>query len=521
MANSQGLLGISVSHGRLAMTLMKGGVVRKSYWEEIPSNIVEGNKILSHTLFAEFLKEQMKDKEIKCKNAAYVIADSEIFVRKISMPNLDDEQLRFNIPFEFKDFIQGELNQYVFDYVKRENEEEATTVNLLAYAVPLELLSSLRDTLKLAGLKLVKALPETSVYETLITALGEEEEVKKERCFMDIGRRAIRMMVFKNGEFKLSHTMDIGEDHIIQALADDLNVDTHLALTYLRHRYNDCDRSTAAVNAYKDISIEVLKGLNFYELSDMTSRLKNVVLCGTGAMTEPLVEILKERIDKSVQTMDELYPKYSQQKEINVTYGSVGILLSDAVGVETNSNLAMAGTKKKTNVWLGLGIIVAILAVLGLVGKFTLLDRINVLINERYKAESLQDQVNSIGALIDGAGDLKNEYYHYTWDTMSDEEKGRISRLDAANLVDLIGDQGMKVTYMDLVKGAMTIDLKADTLEEVSKLTTLLKEQDIVESCSVVSAKTIEDDEKTEEVESGVNAEIKVYLITKSSKKEE
>ena len=117
--------------------------------------------------------------------------------------------------------------------------------------------------------------------------------------------------------------------------------------------------------------------------------------------------------------------------------------------------------------------------------------------------------------------DLKNEYYHYTWDTMSEEEQGRISRLDAAKLIDLIGKQGMKVTYMDLVKGAMTIDLKADTLEDVSKLSVLLKEQDIVESCSVVSAKTIEDDEKTEEVESGVNAEIKVYLITKSSTKEE
>ena len=121
---------------------MRGGVVRKSYWEEIPDNIVEGNKILSYNLFAEFLKEQMKDKGLKCKKAAYVIPDSDIFVRKVSMPKLEEEQLRDNIPFEFKDFIQGELNQYVFDYVKRsnDNEEEATTVELLAYAVPLVLI---------------------------------------------------------------------------------------------------------------------------------------------------------------------------------------------------------------------------------------------------------------------------------------------------------------------------------------------------------------------------------------------
>ncbi|WP_026526069.1 pilus assembly protein PilM [Butyrivibrio sp. VCD2006] len=523
MAKNQGILGISVSHGRLAMTLMRGGVVRKSYWEEIPDNIVEGNKILSYNLFAEFLKEQMKDKGLKCKKAAYVIPDSDIFVRKVSMPKLEEEQLRDNIPFEFKDFIQGELNQYVFDYVKRsnDNEEEATTVELLAYAVPLVLINDLRDMLKMAGLKLVRTLPETSVYEILIGALGDEEEVKKERCFMDIGRRGTRMMVFKNGEFKLSHMIDIGEDHIIQALADEMNVDVHLAITYLRNKYNDCDKLPVAINAYKDISIEVLKGLNFYEFSDMTSRLNDVVLCGTGAMTEPLVEMLKERVDKNVLTMDELFPKYSQQKEINVTYGSVGILLSDAVGVDTNSNLAAAGKKKKTNIWIAVWVAVAVIAALGIIGKFTLWDRVRVLVNERSKAQKLQEQVDSISASIEGAGDLKNEYYHYTWDTMNEEEIGRISRLDAAKLVDLIGKQRMKVTYMNLVKGVMTIDLKADTLEEVSKLTTLLKEQEIVESCSVASAQTIEDDTKTEEVESGVNAEIKVYLITRSSTKEE
>ncbi|SDB15039.1 pilus assembly protein PilM [Butyrivibrio sp. INlla16] len=522
MANNQGILGISVSHGILAMTLMKGDIIRKSFWEEIPSNIVEDNKILSQNLFAEFLKEQMKDKGIKCKNAAYVIADNDIFVRKISMPSIDDEQLRYNIPYEFKDFIKGELNQYVFDYVKRKNpdNEDNLKVDLLAYAVPLELLNSLRETLKMAGLRLVKALPETSVYEAMLGALGDEEEVTKERCFLDIGRRVIRMMIFKNGEFKLSHTIDIGENAIIQALADDMNVDSHLALTYLRQNYNDCNQMDAAVNAYKDISIEIMKGLNFYEMSDMTSRLGEAVICGTGALTEPLVEMLKKRIDKNVQTMDELYPKYSKDKTINVTYSSVGILLSDALGVETNSNLAAAGTKKKKNIWAILGVIAAAILVLAVVFKFTLLDKINLLLIERSRAAALQEQVSGISSLIDGAGDLQNEYYHYTWDTMNAEERSRISRVDAAQLVDLIGHQNMKVTYMDLVKGVMTINLKAKSLEAVSKLTMEINDQEIVESCSVVSAQTIEDDDRTEEIESGVDAEIKVHLVTESSEEE-
>ncbi|SEK92629.1 MULTISPECIES: pilus assembly protein PilM [unclassified Butyrivibrio] len=521
MPKNDGVLGISVTHGRLALTLMKGGIVRKSEWEEIPDNIVEGTKIISQNLFADFLREQIKEKGIKCKTAAYVIPDSDIFVKNITMPKIADDQLRFNVPFEFKDLIQGELNQYVFDYVKRESaSNDENTINLLAYAVPVNSLANIRETLKQAGLKLVKALPETSVYEALIGALGNEEEIKKERCFMDIGRRAIRMMIFKNGEFKLSHFIDVGEDQVIRAIADELNVDTHLAITYLRSRYQDCDKLPSAVNAYKDISIEILKGLNFYEMSDMTSRLKDIVLCGTGAMTEPLVEMLKERLDKTVVTMDELYPNYNKEKEINVTYGSVGVLLSDALGVATNSNLASAGQKKKTNLKAVFGTIAAILVAALLIGKFGFVDRLNTLANERERANELQQQINEQSKFIKESEQLTQEYYHYSWDQMSDEEKSRVSRVDTLKLIDLIGSQGMKVKFMDLSSETLTIDLLANDLDSVSKLTTVMEEEDIVESCSVVSAKTLTEETDGVKTDAGVTAQIKVHL-TKGSSEEE
>ena len=516
MSRNDGVLGINVVHGRLALTLMKGGVVRKSEWIDIPDNIVDGEKIVSQNLFADFLKELIRTKSIKCKKAAYVIPDSEIFVKNITMPEIADEQLRLNIPFEFRDLISVELNQYVFDFIKRkkqDNNEESKTVSLLAYAVPIKFISEIRDTLRMAGLKLVKALPETSVYETMIGALGIEEEVQKERCFMDIGRRAIRMMIFRNGEFKISHLINIGEEHIINAIADAYNVDSHLATTYLRTKYQDCDQSDAAINAYKDISVEILKGLNFYELSDMSSRLKNVVLCGTGAMMEPLVKILVERIDKEVVTMDQLFPKYNMQKEINVTYGSVGILLSDAVGVAENSNFAEAGEKEKTSIVTVLATAGVIVVALGLLGKFGVIDRMRLLEEERRSAEELQTQIEQQVGMLDGYEELTNEYGHYSWEQLSDEEKRRVSRLEAMLLCDLIGNQGMKVKFLDLSGEVLTVDLMASDLDSVNRLSKVLEEEEIVEGCTVLSAKT-----NTEEEADGVTAQIRVYLTNGISK---
>ena len=481
MARNDGVLGISVSHDFLSLTLMKGSVVRKSVWEEFPDHIVEDSKIISQNLFAEFLKEQLKKNKINCKNVAYVISDADIFVRNVTMPKIDEAQIRFNIPFEFKDLIQGELNNYVFDYVERKYgyEEGSNTINLLAYAVPIGVITQIRDTLKLAGLKLVKALPETSVYETLLGALGKEEEILKERCFMDIGLKTIRMMVFRNGEFKVSHMIDIGEERVIDAIADELNIDRHLAVTYLRSKYHDCDRIQKAIDAYKDISIEVMKGLNFYEMSDMSSRLNDVVLCGVGATTEPLVEMLKKRLDKEVLTLDELYPKLKKDKEINVTYGSVGILLSDAIGAATNGDMALAGEGSRKSNWVMIATLAVSLLIIAGLGKFGIYDRYKVLQNERNKAALLEEEIEAESKLIKEADELTNDYYHYTWEFMNDEEMGRVERIEAAKLIDLIGQQGMKVKFMSLKGETLTVDLFAKDLDSVSSLSKRLSQEEI------------------------------------------
>ncbi len=490
MAKNDGILGISVNHARLTLAMIRGGNVQKAIWEEIPDNIVEGNKILSQNLFADFLRDKMAEHGFHCKKAAYVVADSEVFVRTMSMPKVSDDQLRYNVPFEFRDFIQGELKDYIFDFIKRDNNDpENPNVALLAYAVPVALIDDLRNTLKLAGLKLEKAIPETTVYETLIHKLPNEEEINKERCFMDIGRRSIRMVIFKNGMYKLSHVIDIGENQIIQAIADSMGVDFRLALTYLRTRFEECDRLDSAVNAYKDISLEVLKGLNFYEMSDMSARLHDVVLCGTGALTEPLVEILKERIDMNVITMDELLPKYDQNKEFNVTYEAVGILLNEAGGgVGKEGNIAAVGEKTKPKWMTAIPAVAAIILVALLIAKFAVIDRYAELARAQARVDELQNRIDADLEFIKNAGELSEEYYHYTWDGMTEEELGRVSRVEVAKLADFIATQGISVRSLKLKDSVLTVSVVGESLDAMSKLTAAISDQDIVASCSLASA---------------------------------
>ena len=61
----------------------------------------------------------------------------------------------------------------------------------------------------------------------------------------------------------------------------------------------------------------------------MSARLNDVVLCGGGAMIEPLVAILKERIMMNVKTTDEFFADRAYDKNVNITIDALGVLLGN------------------------------------------------------------------------------------------------------------------------------------------------------------------------------------------------
>ena len=171
MAKKDGILGIDVRHGKLSLSIMRGGKIYKSAWTDVPGNIVDDYKILSENLFAEFLKEKLKENRIKAKKAVFVISDTDLVIRSFNMPEMPDDQLKLNVPYEFSDYISGDMKDYIFDFMRRDSkgQEGSDNANLIAYAVPVEYIRKIGNALRLAGLKLERAVPETLVYETLIT----------------------------------------------------------------------------------------------------------------------------------------------------------------------------------------------------------------------------------------------------------------------------------------------------------------------------------------------------------------
>ena len=165
MAN---VVGIDIGHDRLKLVQISNGKIKKTVVVDTPENLVKNGVVVSIETMGEFLRETMKENGINASQAALVLNGERVYVRNVTMPLMNSEQLLYNLPYEFRDYITEELKDYLFDFGMRSVNEEERTMDVFAAAVPKQHIEDDRALLRKAGLKLVKAAPLLSAYRGLI-----------------------------------------------------------------------------------------------------------------------------------------------------------------------------------------------------------------------------------------------------------------------------------------------------------------------------------------------------------------
>ena len=316
---AKSILGVDIGTEAMKMALMSDRQVKKTLSVAMPKNLVQDGRVISTETMGELIRESLRENGLRASRAALVLSDESVFVRNVVMPRMSAEQLMYNIPYEFNDYITDDLKGYVFDYAMHTTPEELKraesaegseafggSMELMAVAAPLPLLEDAKDMMRKAGLRLVKAAPSVSAYIALIRRLGEEPD--KEYCILDLGYQSIRMYMFRGERHVVTRVLEIGLSSLESVVSDYYNVDVHLAHTYLQTNYDGVHSKEFCVNAYNNIAVELMRALNFYRFSNPDSKLNDVWLCGGGAVIPTLRTAIAEALDMSVHPAEELLP---------------------------------------------------------------------------------------------------------------------------------------------------------------------------------------------------------------------
>ena len=307
---AQTILGIDVGHNRLKLALMNGKKVKKYAVLDMPEKLVSEGRIVSPETMGEYLRTAIKEKGIHANKAAYVFSGERVYIRPVTMPMMNEEQLLYNLPYEFRDYITEELKDFVFDYGMISVNQEERTMEVMAAAIPKVLLDDTRSILRKAGLKLVKAAPVLSVYQNILKDQPVGVEGPRDYCILDLGFQSIRMYAFKGDKHLATNELESGLHSLDDSLAEAFNVDPHIAHTYLLNNYDDCQNKEVCTSAFTNIGVELMRTMNFLRYSMQDSSLNDVWVCGGGANIPTLLDAIEENLDMKIHHGGELLSGY-------------------------------------------------------------------------------------------------------------------------------------------------------------------------------------------------------------------
>ncbi len=218
------------------------------------------------------------------------------------MPEMSDEQLLYNLPYEFRDYIQGDASSYIFDYSVLKKDEGENGINIFAVCAKKEIVNEMSLIAKKCGLRLVKAVPEVSSFTEII----RKNRIEKEICIFDIGYKQIRMHIFDGDEHVTTRELTTATDSFDAVVWEKENTDSRTAHSYILTNHNGVIESDEMVALYNKIGVEFMRAVNFYKYSEQDNALTDVYICGGGAKNETLISTISSLVTMDIHTRDEL-----------------------------------------------------------------------------------------------------------------------------------------------------------------------------------------------------------------------
>lgn len=328
------MLGLDFGACELKIAQIESSRIKRLVTVPMPDNMVHDGVIVSYDAMGDFLKETLKTNKISGGNAAVILPGSLVYLRRLTIPAMTEEQLQVNLPYEFRDFLSESKDKYFYDYAVNSLREEPgdeeddvhQVLDLTAAAVAKSTIEVYRDMLRRAGLKLATAIPVECAYSNVIRTFGKADI--KEYAFLDLGHTSTRLSIYTGDVFETFRTVDMGLSKLDTLISEDFSVDIHVARMYKQTDHLDCQTKENAKNLYGEITAEIRKAINFYSFNNRESQLQDLFLCGGGVHIPAYWKTMEENLEIKLHKASEFIEGADDTEEDEDSFfGAIGAAL--------------------------------------------------------------------------------------------------------------------------------------------------------------------------------------------------
>jgi len=274
----------------------------------IPSGLIEHGRILDEIEFFQFMKDTIREWNLKRRFVQFYVPDSLVIMKKVSYPaHLTRNQAIDHLNLEVGQTLYLPFDNPIIDIFPLPENKDKEVQEALLFAVPEEEIKKYTDILEDCGLKPLKAdIRSIGIYRYF--HYMQPQLMNESILFLEMNLNSIMISIFSNGipEFMRLMILEIDMNNW-QYTEKDINQHLH---------WNYTGDENELVQLLKDQVMELERILNFYQYSIHKGEkgVSKIVLLGDFPYLERLNSYIQGQIPISTELFDAyLSPRKSLQ----------------------------------------------------------------------------------------------------------------------------------------------------------------------------------------------------------------
>jgi type IV pilus assembly protein PilM len=270
-----------------------------------PEAIVDG-AIMDSGAVIDAIQRLFSTQKIKTPDVATSVSGNAVIVKKISLPQMSEEELAESIHWEAEQYIPFDIQDVAIDYEVLE-DGEGGNMDVLLVAVKKDKISDYTSAISQAG-----RVPQ--VVDVDVFALQNCYEINygldpgRVTALLNIGASIMNINMLRGGSTIFNRDIAVGGNQYTDAIQKDLNLSFDQAEALKRGAQVDgagpesLDPILQTVS--ENIAMEIQKTFDFFKATSSEDRVDQIYLSGGTSRVYGLPDLLAERLDTPVEIMN-------------------------------------------------------------------------------------------------------------------------------------------------------------------------------------------------------------------------
>ena len=249
------------------------------------------------------LKSLIKDLKIGNRAAVVALPEYEIVSRLVSLPPLEEKEIKDALAFEAETFVPYPLDQVSIDYEVTE-EDEGGRLTVFAIAARNDLISNYVKIFKAAGMELLAIESPAVSMRRILKQIATASEAT---MVLDIGQKYSDLIGFKDGNIYFARSISLGGESLTRAISVNLGLDMASAEEYkkaygIKEMELEGKIKNAIMPVFESMAEEIRRAMALYSESNNRA-IELLVLSGGGAKLPGLAEEFTRILGIEVQVI--------------------------------------------------------------------------------------------------------------------------------------------------------------------------------------------------------------------------